>query len=157
MLILNPIFQYFKDGRDSSFTASQLRKLEEFGRWKGIYLNQAFVKLRQDGGNRAQKPVCMAGDVAIVITPENKIAMPCYHAELESVDASEIGRARALERSRVLSGRMPACEGCQINCYMEPSFAVQLNKYWLQSFPSTFKYLMEKGMVWQSLRMALGV
>lgn len=156
VLILNPIFQYFNDGLESTFTASQLDRLIALGKRKGIYLNDAFIRLRQDGGNRNQKPACRAGDVAIVITPENRIALPCYHAEIESVEADEVGSARSIERARLLAGRMPACEGCQINCYMEPSFAVQVNKYWLQSLPSTLKYLREKGMLWQSLRMAFG-
>lgn len=157
MLILNPIFQYFDDGLESDFSPDQLTELERTGLRKGIYLNRAFIRLRADGGNRNQRPACKAGNVAIVITPENTIALPCYHSSLEAVSADKVGNKLTLERASILSGRMPACEGCQINCYMEPSFAVQVNKYWLQSLPSTLNYLIQKGMIRSSLRMALGL
>lgn len=156
LLIVNPVFQYFDDGLDSTFTPNQLKELEKIGKQKGIYLNTAFLTLRKAGGNRAQKPVCLAGDVALAITPENQIALPCYHSALEHLPAQQLGKASNLRRSRILAGRMPACEGCTINCYMEPSFAIQVNKYWLQSFPSTLKYLISKGMLLSSLRFALG-
>ena len=39
-----------------------------------------------------------------------------------------------------LEGKHSACEGCVINCYMQPSFAVNMNKYWWLALPSTLKY-----------------
>jgi hypothetical protein len=49
-----------------------------------------------------------------------------------------------------MEGRYDACEGCVINCYMQPSFAVEMNKYWWKAFPSTLKYNMMKG-TWKQL------
>jgi len=49
-----------------------------------------------------------------------------------------------------MEGRYSGCQGCTINCYMQPSFAVEVNKYWWQSLPSTLKYSWAKG-TWKAL------
>jgi hypothetical protein len=49
-----------------------------------------------------------------------------------------------------LEGRLPQCEGCTINCYMQPSFAVETSKYFWEALPSTLKYNWEKG-TWKRL------
>ena len=50
-----------------------------------------------------------------------------------------------LQQLAALEGRLPQCEGCTINCYMQPSFAVETSKYFWQALPSTLKYNWEKG------------
>jgi hypothetical protein len=49
-----------------------------------------------------------------------------------------------------MEGKLPACEGCTINCYMQPSFAVEVNKYWFKALPSTLKYNYYKS-TWKQL------
>ena len=47
-------------------------------------------------------------------------------------------------------GKYQGCEGCEINCYMQPSFAVEMNKYWWKALPSTLKYNKLKG-TWKNI------
>jgi hypothetical protein len=66
------------------------------------------------------------------------------------------GNLKALWRSQPVQaeikkeGRHAGCAGCVVNCYMQPSFAVNLNKYFFLALPSTLKYNLMKG-TWRSL------
>ena len=149
MLILNPIFSYGQFSVEEDFNSEDLSYLSRFAKKKGVYLNQGFVELRKNGGNSINKPVCKASSTTIVITPENKLIAPCYHLGIKEFEISknlaEVYTSKAFENLSKLQGRLPACEGCTINCYMQPSFAVNLNKYWFMALPSTLKYNLTKG------------
>lgn len=152
VLILNPVFEYNEVG--GKLSAKALSELTFWGKQKNIYLNDAFVQLRLDGGNHVDKPICKAASTTLVISPENKLVLPCYHLGLKDFPIE--GNLKALYQSEevqklvALEGRLPACEGCAINCYMQPSFAVELNKYWWKALPSTLKYNRIKG-TWKQL------
>lgn len=152
VLILNPVFEYNQVGAQLSTEA--LQELREWGKRKNVYLNDAFIQLRLDGGNHTSDPVCLAGSTTIVISPENKIILPCYHLGLKEYaienNLFELYQSPEIQQLVALEGRLPACEGCAINCYMQPSFAVKINKYWLKAFPSTIKYNFIKG-TWKQL------
>ncbi len=152
MLILNPLFEYNDHGANLAQTA--LDELEAWGKKRLVYINKGFIDLRRDGGNHIDKPVCKAASSTVVITPENKLILPCYHlGEKElPIDGSlyELYYSDEAEEIKKLEGKLPGCEGCVINCYMQPSFAVELNKYWFSALPSTLKYNWEKG-TWKSL------
>ncbi len=146
IVILNPIFSYNSVGEN--LPASDLEILSSWGKRPGIYLNQAFLDLRKAGGNHIDDPICIAGSSTVVISPENELILPCYHlgtksfpiqGELESVyNSSEAQQIIAQE------GRLPECEGCVVNCYMEPSMSMQTSPYFLSSLRSTLKYSLEK-------------
>ena len=152
VLILNPVFEYNAVGGNLSATA--LRELTRWGKQKNVYLNDAFVQLRLDGGNHVEDPICKAASTTLVISPENKLVLPCYHLGLKEFPIE--GNLKALYQSDevqklvALEGRLPACEGCAINCYMQPSFAVEMNKYWWKALPSTLKYNRIKG-TWKQM------
>ena len=152
VLILNPVFEYNQVGAQLSTEA--LQELREWGKRKNVYLNEAFIQLRLDGGNHTSDPVCLAASTTIVISPENKIILPCYHLGLKEYaienNLFELYRSPEIQQLVALEGRLPACEGCAINCYMQPSFAVKINKYWWKAFPSTIKYNFIKG-TWKQL------
>ncbi len=152
MLILNPVFEYNDIGE--SLDEAALDALEAWGRKKGVYLNKGFIQLRRDGGNHIAKPVCKAASSTLVISPENKLILPCYHlGEKElPIDGKleEVYYSEEAEAIKALEGKLPGCEGCVINCYMQPSFAVEMNKYWWQALPSTLKYSWEKKM-WKAV------
>ena len=154
VLILNPAFDYNDVESHSSNKSLHLKKLKTEGRKKGVYLNSAFVTLRQDGGNNIKKPVCKAGSTTLVITPENKLSVPCYHLGTKEFsingDLYELYYSPEVQKIIKLEGRLPECEGCVINCYMQPSFAVNVNKYWFKALPSTLKYNKLKG-TWKHL------
>lgn len=147
MLILNPAFEYNQVG--DQLSDETLGELETWGKKKNVFLNQAFVTLRRDGGNHTSDPVCKAASTTLVISPENELILPCYHLGEKSfpIDGNleAVYRSPAVLRQIETEGKLPACEGCTINCYMQPSFAVETSKYFWQSLPSTLKYNWNKG------------
>ncbi len=154
VLILNPVFEYNEVKTGAPLSAASLKALKKWAKKKNVYLNEAFLGLRADGGNHIEKPVCRAGSTTVVISPENKLVLPCYHLGLKSFDIAgqlyELYQQEEVQKLIALEGRLPACEGCTINCYMQPSFAVELSKYWWQALPSTLKYNRMKG-TWRQL------
>ncbi|GAA4408006.1 radical SAM protein [Nibrella viscosa] len=154
VLILNPVFEYNTVDTGERFSENALQEMTWWGRQKNVYLNDAFISLRRDGGNHIDKPVCKAGSTTLVISPENKLVLPCYHLGLKefAIDGQlyDLYRSAEVQQLVALEGRLPACEGCAINCYMQPSFAVELNKYWWKALPSTLKYNRIKG-TWKQL------
>jgi MoaA/NifB/PqqE/SkfB family radical SAM enzyme len=152
VLILNPVFEY--NGVGSGLSETALNKLLWWGKQKNVYLNEGFIELRKDGGNHTQKPVCKAASTTLVISPENQLVVPCYHLGTKSFPINDqlytVYHSPEVQHWVALEGRLPECEGCVINCYMQPSFAVELNKYWLKALPSTLKYNFIKG-TWKQL------
>lgn len=152
MLVLNPVFEYNEVGAELS--ADDLKKLELWGKKKLVYLNGGFIELRKDGGNHIDDPVCRAGSTTIVISPDNQLVLPCYHLGVESLPINnklyEVWTSTHAQNLIKQEGKMSACEGCTINCYMQPSFATVLSKYWLKALPSTLKYNVVKG-TWKQL------
>ena len=152
VLILNPVFEYNEVG--GQLTKETLQVLSWWGKQKNVYLNEAFIQLRIDGGNHTQDPICKAASTTLVISPENKLVLPCYHLGLKEfpIDGKllELYHSEEVQKLIALEGKLPACEGCAINCYMQPSFAVEINKYWWKSLPSTLKYNRIKG-TWKKM------
>lgn len=147
MLILNPVFSYNDVG--SSLSHADLNVVEAWGKKPGVYLNQAFINLRRDGGNHTSDPVCKAATTSLVISPQNELVLPCYHLGIKHIPIENnlyaLRQSPEVQAAMALEGRHDACEGCTINCYMQPSFAVNLNRYWMQAAPSTLKYSWHKG------------
>ncbi len=154
VLILNPVFEYNSVDTAGGLSAAALKELKAWGKKPGIYLNSGFMGLRQDGGNQLSKPVCKAGSTTIVISPENTLVLPCYHLGLKEFpiegQLAELYRSEEVKALIKQEGRLPACQGCVINCYMQPTFATHLSKYFWQSLPSTLKYNRLKG-TWKAL------
>ncbi len=152
MLILNPVFEYNDVG--SHLSPEDLKELNVWAGKKLVYLNQGFIELRKDGGNHIDKPVCKAASTTIVISPENELVLPCYHLGLDSLPINnnlyELWNSQPVQELVRLEGKHEKCEGCTVNCYMQPSFATELSKYWLKALPSTLKYNWEKG-TWKKL------
>ena len=119
-----------------------------------VYLNNAFLVLRKDGGNQIEKPICKAGSSTLVISPENKLISPCYHLGTKNFNIEnnleELYLSEEVQRIIKQEGKLKGCQSCTINCYMEPSFSVNVNKYWFYSLGSTIKYNLIKG-TWKNL------
>lgn len=154
VLILNPAFEYNQVETGEQLTPEELRYLSDFGKRRQVYLNEGFVQLRLDGGNKTAKPVCRAASTTLVISPENELILPCYHLGTQSFPISgnlyELYLSQEVEALKRQEGRLPACEGCTINCYMQPSFATELSTYFWKALPSTLKYNYLKG-TWKRL------
>ena len=148
MLLLNPAFEY-NDVNAQSLNDDTLDIINKWSKEKLIYLNNSFVQLIKDGGNQIDKPVCKAGSTTIVISPENKLVVPCYHLGLEEFqidnNLNELYNSKKIKELTKMDGRHDKCQGCTINCYMQPSFATNLSKYWFKALPSTLKYNIKKG------------
>ncbi len=154
VLILNPVFDYNEVQTGEKLSEDTLRTLQQWGKKKLVYLNEAFITLRKSGGNHVDDPVCKAASSTIVISPENELVLPCYHLGKKvfpiNQDLYKLYQTPAVKNLVALEGRLPECEGCTINCYMQPSFAVEMNKFWWKALPSTLKYNYMKG-TWKSL------
>ena len=146
VLIVNPVFSYFGN---PGLSAKALDFIEEFVEGKpDIYMNDAYIKLRKDGGNDIKDPKCKAVSRVIVISPNNKILLPCYHFANKAVridkPIKEIRFTNELKYYKAMEGKFNFCSGCTINCYFEPSFAFPTNIYSLKSIPSKIKYSYQK-------------
>ncbi len=154
VLIINPIFEYNAVATGDSLSAVSLETLSQWGKKPKVYLNEAFIALRESGGNNIERPVCKAASSTIVVSPENHLILPCYHLGIESIPIDnnlfELYQSSNVQQLIKLEGKYPACEGCAINCYMQPSFAVEVNRYWWKALPSTLKYNYMKG-TWKKL------
>lgn len=152
MLILNPVFSYNEVG--SGLNEASLTRLKTWGKKKWVYLNEAFIQLRLDGGNHISHPVCKAATTTLVISPENKLILPCYHLGTQEFEINgrleELYHSPEVNKMKEKEGKLEGCEGCVVNCYMQPSFAVKINKYWFKALPSTLKYNAVKG-TWKNL------
>ncbi len=152
MLILNPVFEYNEVG--SELSSDDLNVLESWASKKLVYLNRGFIELRKDGGNHINNPVCNAASTTIVISPENKLMMPCYHLGIDSLEIKDnlfdLYNSASTQELIQKEGTYAECEGCTVNCYMQPSFATEFSKYWLKALPSTLKYNLEKG-TWKEM------
>ncbi|MDN5201631.1 radical SAM protein [Fulvivirgaceae bacterium BMA10] len=154
LLILNPVFEYNDVQTGSKLSEQTLNTIKDWGKRKNVYLNGAFIELRKNGGNQISDPVCKAASSTIVISPENKLVLPCYHLGIDEIPIQgrlyELYHSPEIQHLISMEGRHDGCQGCTINCYMQPSFAVELNRYWWMALPSTLKYNRLKG-TWKKL------
>lgn len=154
VLILNPVFGYNEVETGGGLSAQTLQELQQWGNKPGVYLNGGFIGLRKDGGNQVEKPVCKAGSTTVVISPDNKLVLPCYHLGLKEFPLNNqleaVWCSSEVQGLIEMEGRYPGCQGCNINCYMQPTFATHLSRYFWQALPSTLKYNYMKG-TWKRL------
>lgn len=146
VLLVNPVFSYFGN---PGLTNEAVDFIDEYCDGKvDVYLNKGFMKLRRNGGNDINNPSCKAVSRVIVISPDNKILLPCYHFYNESIKIEQpIENIRNSDKVKYFiqnEGRFDFCKGCTVNCYFEPSFAFPTNLYSLASLTSKFKYSYNK-------------
>lgn len=145
-VILNPMFEYHSVGENLG--SNTLAQLYAWAARPGVYLNTAFLDLRRQGGNHITAPMCRAGSSTIVISPENALVLPCYHLGLHQIplEGKLLERWQSAEVQSLIAqeGKLPGCQGCVVNCYMEPSMAVETGPYFWKSAMSTMKYALEK-------------
>jgi len=146
VLLVNPVFSYFGNPGLSNQALDYIEKNTD--RKINIYLKKGFIRLRRDGGNKKNNPLCRAVSRVIVISPQNEIILPCYHFMSSSIRISrsirEIMNTPEYIYYKKKEGRFDFCEGCTVNCYFEPSFAFPVNTYSFASLPSKIKYSYNK-------------
>jgi len=145
ILIVNPVFGY---GNVASLKPAILKYLDNFRNKPFIYLNRAFQRFRQQGGNQIQQPRCRAMSSTIVISPDNKILAPCFHHAIAEIpietSIQAILKAKSYSELKSRQGQFPFCQGCVINCYLDPSFTHHFDRYWWLSTFSKAKYVFDK-------------
>jgi hypothetical protein len=142
VLLVNPVFSYFGN---PGLSTEAIDFIEEYIDGKiNIYMNRAFLKLRREGGNDINKPLCKAVSRVIVISPSNEIILPCFHFGNEKIKIdkpiAEIRKSERLNYFKKNEGKFDFCQGCTVNCYFEPSFAFPSNIHSIISIDSKLKY-----------------
>lgn len=141
IIILDPLFNI--NGGDGVKGPTH-RKAIIYSKRKGVYLNQAHLKIRGMGGNHIRNPLCRAVESTIVITPDNKLALPCFHhrKDLISINGELRNVLSSGERKEALrnQGRYAFCEKCHINCYFDPSYAYMRSSLFMLSLKCKIRY-----------------
>jgi MoaA/NifB/PqqE/SkfB family radical SAM enzyme len=150
ILILDPVFALW--GPDKVAPRVHRRAME-LSKRRGVYLNRAHLLLRDSGGNRTRDPVCRAASSTVVIDPDNRLTLPCYHHRCSSVKINgELTQAlQSGERTESIAkeGRYAFCEGCHINCYFDPTYQMISGRYGWESMKSKAKYAFAKYLLYR--------
>lgn len=143
-LFINPCFAYAGNSGLSPEGAIELGKMVH---GRGVSIDRGFLKFLIDGGNKCSSPLCLAMSSVIVISPDDKMILPCFHFQSKTLPIN--GRLIALRNSQEFineqkrEGSYRFCEGCAINCYIRASLFRNLSRYFLPSIFSAGKYLFE--------------
>lgn len=145
ILIVNPVFGY---GKMSDLNLECLNYLNRFKNKPNIYINRALHRFRQKGGNQINDPRCRAMSSTIVISPDNKLVVPCFHHATDSIaiqdEISTVLASSAYRSLKANEGKFSFCQGCSISCYLDPSFTFEFDIYAWLSILSKIKYTFEK-------------
>jgi len=158
MLIVNPVFSY------AGFTAPEIKVLEVLDRYRAtpfVYVNSAFHRLRRRGGNDIRAPRCRVVDSTIVISPDDKIVLPCWHFQQKGINVGRLqedtrergNRLEQIRQSRQWryfqrrQGRFEFCQGCHLNCYFDPSFLYRMDDYFWTSLLAKSRYWWHKNIL----------
>ncbi|MCL2219113.1 MAG: radical SAM protein [Chitinispirillia bacterium] len=150
ILILDPVFaQWGPDNLNPEIHRLALK----YSKTRGVYLNRAHLLLRDRGGNRLLKPLCRAVSSTVVITPDNKLAMPCYHHRAINItinnDLHNVLLSPERRESQSKEGRYSFCHGCHINCYFDPTYQYTKNRYLYESMAGKLKYAITKYLLYR--------
>ncbi len=143
-VMLNPAFSYPGIG---GLSLRGLETLDRLARGPRVNIDRGYLRFCRDGGNRMAAPRCLAVDSTIVISPDDRLILPCFHHAVRSIPIrgrlTEVlaGEARTAESAR--QGRHPFCAGCTVYCYLRASLFRRMDRYWLPSILSAAVYLFE--------------
>jgi MoaA/NifB/PqqE/SkfB family radical SAM enzyme len=145
IVILDPIFSLSGPEVISPATHD---KAKSWSKKKGVYLNSAHLKLRSLGGNHIREPQCKSVETVVVILPDNKLALPCYHHRSSCIEIdgklSELLISSTRHEALQKQGAYAFCEYCHINCYFDPSYTHLRNDLFWLSLKSKLKYTVDK-------------
>lgn len=144
LLFVNPCFSYFGN---PGLSAENARRLGDMAKGPGVTVDRGFLKFIEDGGNHREDPRCLAVSSTIVISPDDRLILPCYHFKHREIPIEgrllELRRDAEIDAERNHEGRHPFCEGCAVNCYIRASLFRRFDKYFLPSVLSGAKYMWE--------------
>ncbi|MBN1558818.1 radical SAM protein [candidate division KSB1 bacterium] len=152
MLLVNPVFATTVSQPDVTL----LGAIEKYSSSPFVYINKAFHRLRRNGGNNRTAPRCRVLDAAIVISPDNKVVLPCFHFQQLKIALNEhsetlsLGSLMKIRHTPIWTyyqsrqGRFNFCHGCHLNCYFDPSFHHKTDEYFWLSFIAKSRYWWDK-------------
>jgi MoaA/NifB/PqqE/SkfB family radical SAM enzyme len=146
LIELNPEFGYFNNfPLEDDF----IKDLFKWWRHPNVIISHAHLRFMLDGGNDIVNPRCSNGSTVVVISPDNKIYVPCMHKSyglIPLVDGNleKTLRAASMQNERLWMGRHPYCEGCTIPCYFEPTYYTKFDKYFISCLYSRIGYIIKR-------------
>src|ERR1700733_7964852 len=143
ILYLNPCFSFFgNEGLDKE----KAKGLVKYFCKPGVIVDRAQLAHIGEGGNKVEDPVCRAVSSTVVISPENKLLLPCYHFKIDALPID--GKLYDLytyddtvRHAKEQEGRYAFCKGCTVYCYMRSSL---LWKYPVESVLLAGHYVRER-------------
>jgi len=143
-LFLNPAFSY---PGTRGLSREGARELGEKARGRGVTIDRGFLDFLLDGGNSRGNPRCLAVSSTVVISPDDRLVLPCFHFRKRNLpiggDLARLLASPEVAEERNMAGRHPFCEGCGVYCYMRASLFRRLDRYCFLSLLSAGKYLIE--------------
>ncbi|MBT4485501.1 MAG: radical SAM protein [Candidatus Latescibacteria bacterium] len=143
-LFINPCFSY---PGNRGLSREGAVKLGALARGKGVMIDRGFLRFFIDGGNRCGNPRCLAVSSTIVISPDDKLIIPCFHYKTRELPIGgkllELLASDEVINERRNEGRQPFCEGCTVYCYMRASLFRKFDRYFLPTILSAAKYTYE--------------
>ncbi|MDR0306389.1 MAG: radical SAM protein [Chitinispirillales bacterium] len=150
ILILDPVFEVC--GHDRLHPDIH-KKAFDFSKRKGVYLNTAHLILRDRGGNQIRDPLCRAVSSTVVILPDNKLALPCFHRRCNTPavngNLKELLRSKDRVEAVDREGKYSFCQGCHINCYFDPTYQFAGGCFMIESMKSKLKYAFTKYLIYR--------
>lgn len=145
ILIINPLFPHLQN---QSLDSSYLRILSRYRFHPYVYINTAFDLLRSRGGNSVGNSRCRVVDSTLVVGPDHDLLLPCFHFARAKIPLrntlKEALESKVFQHFRKLQGNLGICQGCQINCYFDPSFLYRIDEYFFRSLFAKAWYVWNK-------------
>ncbi len=146
IVILDPVF--YTNGPDRLKRSTHIKALN-LSRKRGVYLNRAHLSIRFAGGNHIRNPLCRVVDSTVVLIPQSQRVYPCFHhrcmfSTYDKEGNSEENQKELFFEARRMQGRYSFCEGCHLNCYLDPSYNFVFNRLFFQSLGAKFNYIIMK-------------
>lgn len=146
LIEFNAEFAYFGN---PPLDAGGIAAITRAARHPNVIISRPHLRFMLDGGNDARHPRCPVGENMIVIAPDNSLYYPCMHMTTGTVPLEHGSIAATLDgmrRSGALDriGRFPFCQGCTIPCFMETSYYVTVDKYFLPCYSGRVEYLAKR-------------
>ncbi len=144
LLYLNPCFAYFGN---PGLSRDSVVKLDRLAHGKGVSVDRGYLHFVGDGGNKRDNPICRAVSSTIVISPDDRLILPCFHYKTKTLpikgNLTGLWNSSEVHKERLMEGRHPFCDGCTVYCYMRASLFRTFNRYFLPSVFSAVKYIYE--------------
>ncbi len=145
LLIVNPVFTHLSP---NPLKTENLHRLRRRHKVQNVYVNKAFLNFKLAGGNDIRKPRCRAVSSTLVISPYNRLLLPCFHFCMDTVPIKNalenIPGTDTFAWHRSRQGRFDFCKGCSLNCYFDPSFLYKFDRYFFESLSAKAGYVWDK-------------